>query len=159
MGCDVGLEAGQRLLRLVGQALGDEADQLAELHDGALHVAELVGDVLGRADGELLLEAALRSSSAPTPRTLTTAQWAPRRVVSRQTRAERSMRLRRCGSRRAMPAAARGGPEREPRRFPPATTVRGARHARAVRLAQRRRTGSRPASSSASGSPHTSHDA
>ena len=30
--------------------------QLARLHDGALHVAELAGDVLGRADREPLLE-------------------------------------------------------------------------------------------------------
>ena len=52
----VGLERGQRRLRLRRQALGDEADQLADLHDGALHVAQLAGDVLGRADGELLLE-------------------------------------------------------------------------------------------------------
>ncbi len=48
---------------------------------------------------------ALRASSAPTPRTLTVAQCAPRRVVSHHTRAERSTRLRRCGSRSAAPAA------------------------------------------------------
>ena len=52
----VGLQRGERLLRLVGQALGDEADHLADLHQHALHLAQLVGDVLGGADGELGVE-------------------------------------------------------------------------------------------------------
>ena len=43
-------------LGLVGQPLGDEADHLAGLHQHALHLAELLGDVLGGADGELLVE-------------------------------------------------------------------------------------------------------
>ena len=42
----VGLQRGQRLLGLVGQRLDDEAEQLPELHQRALHVAELAGDVL-----------------------------------------------------------------------------------------------------------------
>ena len=53
---DVGLQGGQRRLRLGRQALGDEGDHLARLHDGALHVAEHLGHVLRRPDGELLLE-------------------------------------------------------------------------------------------------------
>ncbi len=53
---DVGLQRREGSLGLRGQALGDEADELARLHDGALHVAELSGDVLGRADREPLLE-------------------------------------------------------------------------------------------------------
>ena len=53
---DIGLERGERGLRFGGQALGDEADELARLHDGALHVAELSCDVLGSADREPLLE-------------------------------------------------------------------------------------------------------
>ena len=71
----VGLQRGQRGLGLGRETLGDEGDHLARLHDGALHVAELAGDVLGGADGELLLEAARASSSAAAPRTFTTAQW------------------------------------------------------------------------------------
>ena len=52
----VGLQCGERLLRLVGQRLEDEADELARLHQHALHLAEFLGDVLGGADGELLVE-------------------------------------------------------------------------------------------------------
>ena len=52
----VGLQRGERSLRLVGQALGDEADELADFHQHTLHLAELLGDVLGSADGELLVE-------------------------------------------------------------------------------------------------------
>ena len=52
----VGLQRGERLLGLVGQALGDEADHLADLHQHALHLAQLGGDVLGGADGELQVE-------------------------------------------------------------------------------------------------------
>ena len=52
----VGLQHGERPLRLVGQSLGDEADELADLHQHALHLAELLGDVLGGADGELGVE-------------------------------------------------------------------------------------------------------
>ena len=52
----VGLQRGERLLGLVGQPLGDEADELADLHQHALHLAQLLGDVLGGADGELLVE-------------------------------------------------------------------------------------------------------
>ena len=53
---DVGLEGGERGLGLRRQALGDEAEHLARLHDGALHVPELTGDVLRAADGEALLQ-------------------------------------------------------------------------------------------------------
>ena len=52
----VGLQRGERRLRFGRQAFGDEADQLARLHDGALHVPQLTGDVFGGADRELLLE-------------------------------------------------------------------------------------------------------
>ena len=52
----LGLQGGQRRLGLGRQALGDEGDHLAGLHDGALHAAEDLGDVLGGLDGELLLE-------------------------------------------------------------------------------------------------------
>ena len=53
--CGVGLQRGQRLLGVVGQRLHDEAQQLAELHQRALHVAQFAGDVLRRADGEPLV--------------------------------------------------------------------------------------------------------
>ena len=46
----IGLQGRQRLLGVLGQRLDDEAEQLAELHHRALHVAELAGDVLRRAD-------------------------------------------------------------------------------------------------------------
>ena len=52
----VGLQRGERGLGLVGQRLEDEADELAGLHQHALHLAELLGDVLGGADRELLVE-------------------------------------------------------------------------------------------------------
>ena len=55
-GRHVGLQRGERSLRFGGKAFGDEADQLARLHDGALHVPQLTGDVLGGADREPLLE-------------------------------------------------------------------------------------------------------
>jgi hypothetical protein len=50
------LQRGECRLRFGREAFGDEADQLARLHDGALHVPQLTGDVLGGADRELLLE-------------------------------------------------------------------------------------------------------
>ena len=52
----VGLQCGQGLLRFVGKGFDDEAEQLPELHESALHVAELAGDVFGGADRELLVE-------------------------------------------------------------------------------------------------------
>ena len=54
-GGDVRLKGGQGGLGLRGQTLGDEGEHLARLHDGALHAAQDLGHVLGRADGELLL--------------------------------------------------------------------------------------------------------
>ena len=44
---DVGLQRRERGLRLGRQAVGDERHHLARLHDDALHVAELPGDVFG----------------------------------------------------------------------------------------------------------------
>ena len=52
----VGLQGGEGGLGLLRQRLEDEADQLAGLHQHALHLAELLGDVLGGADRELLVE-------------------------------------------------------------------------------------------------------
>ena len=69
----VGLQAGQRFLGLGRQALGDEGHHLAQLHDGALHVAELLGHVLGGPDGELLLERGAAFVVGASPRTFTTA--------------------------------------------------------------------------------------
>ncbi|MEJ7719398.1 MAG: hypothetical protein WKF58_02660 [Ilumatobacteraceae bacterium] len=43
-------------LGLVGETLRDVADELADLHQHALHVAELASDVLGAADRELRAE-------------------------------------------------------------------------------------------------------
>ncbi len=54
--CRVGLQGGERFLRLVGECFEDETDELARLHQHALHLAEFLGDVLGGADGELLVE-------------------------------------------------------------------------------------------------------
>ncbi len=54
--CCVGLQGGERFLRFVGERLEDERDQLARLHQHALHLAEFLGDVLRCADGELLVE-------------------------------------------------------------------------------------------------------
>ena len=72
----VGLQRGQRRLRLGRQALGDERDHLARLHDGALHVAELPGDVLGGPDGEALLEPRPFLLAWPgRPRMRITAKW------------------------------------------------------------------------------------
>ena len=56
----IGLQRGERILGFVGQRLEDERDQLAGLHQHALHLAEFLGDVLGGSNGELLIE---RSSS------------------------------------------------------------------------------------------------
>ena len=52
----IGLQRGEGGLGLLRQGLEDEADQLAGLHQHALHLAELLGDVLGGADRELLVE-------------------------------------------------------------------------------------------------------
>ena len=49
----IGLQGGECLLGLVGQSFGDEADHLADLHQHALHLSQLVGDVGRRANGEL----------------------------------------------------------------------------------------------------------
>ena len=50
------LQRGECGLGLVGQRLEDERDQLAGLHEDALHLAELLGDVLSGANRELLVE-------------------------------------------------------------------------------------------------------
>ena len=55
-GRHVGLEGGQSGLGLGREALGDERQHLARLHDGALHAPENLGHVLGGTDGELLLQ-------------------------------------------------------------------------------------------------------
>ena len=52
----IGLEGRQRLLRLLGKGLDDEADQLTGLHQRALHLTELAGHILGRADRRSGLE-------------------------------------------------------------------------------------------------------
>ena len=52
----ISLQRGQRVLRFVRQRLEDERDQLAGLHQDALHLAELLGHVLRRADRELLVQ-------------------------------------------------------------------------------------------------------
>ncbi len=49
----IGLQRGECLLGLVRQSFGDEADHLADLHQHALHLSQLIGHVGGRADGEL----------------------------------------------------------------------------------------------------------
>ena len=50
-GCDVGLQRGQRISRLVGEALDDERQDLTGLHHRPLHVTQLSRHVLGAADG------------------------------------------------------------------------------------------------------------
>ena len=52
----IGLQRGQCPLGLLGQPLEDEAEQLADLHHRALHLAELAGGVLRRADHEAGVE-------------------------------------------------------------------------------------------------------
>ena len=52
----VGLQRGERVLGFVRQRFEDERDQLARLHQHALHLAEFLGDVFGGADGELFVE-------------------------------------------------------------------------------------------------------
>ena len=52
----VGLEGRQRLLRLLGKGLDDEADQLTGFHQRALHLTELAGHILRRADRRSCLE-------------------------------------------------------------------------------------------------------
>jgi hypothetical protein len=47
------LELGQRFADGLGQAVVDEAGELADLHEGALHAAEGAGDVLGAAQLEV----------------------------------------------------------------------------------------------------------
>ena len=65
-GC-IGLEGRQCLLRLLGERLDDEADQLTGLHQRALHLTELAGHVLRRADRRSRLEfgAAFRARHPP----------------------------------------------------------------------------------------------
>ena len=52
----VGLQCGERLLGLLRQALEDEPEQLADLHERALHLAHGGRGVLGRPDGEAGVE-------------------------------------------------------------------------------------------------------
>ena len=52
----VRLQRGQRPLSLLGQSLEDEAEQLPDLHQRALHLAELAGRVLRGADDEAGVE-------------------------------------------------------------------------------------------------------
>ena len=87
------------------QPLEDEAEQLPDLHHRPLHLPQLAGRVLGRADDEAGVELGSRSSEAPTWRTRCAVQSAPRRALSRHMRAERAMRARRSGSRRAVAVA------------------------------------------------------
>ena len=52
----VGLQLGERLAHRLGQALVEVARHLAELHQGALHVPEDLGDLLGGPQLELGVE-------------------------------------------------------------------------------------------------------
>src|SRR3546814_203879 len=61
-GRGVRLELGERLAHVVGHALVEVAGHLAELHHGALHVAERLGDRLRRLQLELVVEVLLALS-------------------------------------------------------------------------------------------------
>ena len=52
----VGLQRGERLAHRFGQAVVEVAGHLADLHQGALHVAEALGDLLGAAQLALVVE-------------------------------------------------------------------------------------------------------
>ena len=66
-GRGVGLELGQRLADRLGQALVEVAGHLAELHQGALHVPERLGDALGglQLEGGVELVAGARRTRTP----------------------------------------------------------------------------------------------
>ena len=53
------LQLGQRVADVVGQPDVEVRRHLAQLHEGALHAAERLGDLLGRAQLELLVELGL----------------------------------------------------------------------------------------------------
>ena len=89
----VGLQRGERGLRVVGQRLEDEADELTGLHQHALHLAELLGDVLGGADRELLVELGAALGGRADAPDLLTAKRAELRADSFHTRADRLKRL------------------------------------------------------------------
>ena len=88
----VGLQRGEGGLGLVGQGLDDEADELADLHQHALHLAELLGDVLGGADGELLVEGGPPLGGVTSWRALVPAKRVALRAVIFHIRRERQRR-------------------------------------------------------------------
>ena len=87
----VGLELGQRLADRLGQTLVEVARHLAELHEGALHAPEHLGDLLRGAELELGVElVAGASAGAKARRALCTARPGARR----RRRCGRARRLR-----------------------------------------------------------------
>ena len=93
----VRLELGEGLADRLGQALVEVAGHLAELHQGALHVAERLGDLLGGAQlvrrVELLAPlGARRTPAGPGARPCS----APAEAPSRASSARRALRDETC---------------------------------------------------------------
>ena len=115
------LELGERGAHVLGESLVEVADHLAELHQRALHLAELAGDVLGVPE----LDAAIERARGVRPRRTGPAPWRPsagrRRVhpsrASRALRARRVLPTHRSAGRVVAPGAGDGqtgeGAERE----------------------------------------------
>jgi hypothetical protein len=102
--------ADKRLLRLGRKRLHDEAEQLPELHQRALHVAQLASDVLRCADGERRCRAPRGAPVGDQPTCRDGPRSAPLRAVSRHTRSVRR-RSARCSRpcRRLTPGSLRCG--------------------------------------------------